>query len=61
MENHPDDWLLAIELYELCQIGDETDLAKKILKHLDTIKHDKPEFGRLIDDGLGIINSKTTV
>ena len=60
-ENHPNDWLLAIELYELCQIGDETDLAKKILKHLDTIKHDKPEFGRLIDDGLGIINSKTTV
>lgn len=59
MENHPNDWLLPIELYELSQLDNEIELAKKILKHLETIKQNKPEFGHLIDDGLGIINSKT--
>lgn len=61
MENHPNDWLLPVELYELSQIDNETELAKKIVTHLETIKQNKPEFGRLIDDGLGIIDSKTKV
>jgi len=56
IENHPNDWLLPVELYELSQLDNENELAKKILNHLETIKHNKPEFGRLIDDGLGIIS-----
>lgn len=61
IENHPNDWLLPVELYELAQLDNETKLAKKILLHLEKIKQNKPEFGRLIDDGLDIINSKIEV
>ena len=55
IEKHPNDWLLPIELYELAHLGNEVELCKKILNHLEKIKQNKPEFGRLIDDGLGII------
>lgn len=58
IENHPNDWLLPVELYELAQLDNETKLAKKILIHLEKIKQNKPEFGRLIDDGLDIISSQ---
>ncbi|TBN00865.1 aromatic amino acid hydroxylase [Hyunsoonleella flava] len=58
IENHPNDWLLPIELYELSQLDNETELAKKIVSHLENIKQNNPEFGHLIDDGLEIINSK---
>lgn len=61
IENHPNDWLLPVELYELAQLDNETKLAKKILLHLEKIKQNKPEFGRLIDNGLDIINSKIEV
>ena len=59
--NHPNDWLLSVELYELSQLDNEQELGKKILKHLESVKQNKPEVGRLIDDGLEIINSKLKV
>ncbi|MFG6687794.1 aromatic amino acid hydroxylase [Mariniflexile sp. HNIBRBA6329] len=55
MDEFPNDWLLPVELYELAFIGNETKLCDAILNHLETIKQSKPEVGRLIDDGLGII------
>lgn len=58
IENHPTDWLLPIELYELAFKGSETKLCKSILHHLETIKQIKPKVGRLIDDGLKIIANK---
>ncbi|MGB5419273.1 aromatic amino acid hydroxylase [Algibacter sp.] len=58
IEKHPNDWLLPVELYELAFLGNEIDLCEKILKHLESIKQNKPEFGRLIDDGLAIIRGK---
>ncbi|GAA4960230.1 aromatic amino acid hydroxylase [Algibacter aquimarinus] len=61
IEKHPNDWLLAIELYELAFKGDEKKLCENILGHLLTVKQKRPEVGRLIDDGLGIINQKTIV
>ncbi len=57
IENHPNDWLLPVELYELAYIGNETKLCESILNHLETIKQNRPEVGRLIDDGLEIITS----
>lgn len=56
IENHSNDWLLPVELYELSQIDNETELSKKIVKHLESIKRNKPEFGHLIDDGLEIVS-----
>ncbi len=61
IENHPSDWLLPVELYELAFIGNETKLCESILNHLETIKQNRPEVGRLIDDGLGIIENKIKV
>ena len=61
IENHPNDWLLPVELYELAFIGNETKLCESILNHLETIKQNRPEVGRLIDDGLGIIENKIKV
>ncbi len=57
IENHPNDWLLPVELYELAFIGNETKLCESILNHLEAIKQNRPEVGRLIDDGLGIVEN----
>jgi len=57
IENHPNDWLLPIELYELAFIGNEQPLCRKITKHLETIKQNRPEVGHLIDDGLRIVEN----
>ena len=58
IENHPTDWLLPVELYELAFAGNEAKLCEAILNHLETIKQNKPEVGRLIDDGLGIVKKE---
>ncbi|GAA4932371.1 aromatic amino acid hydroxylase [Algibacter agarivorans] len=57
IEKHPNDWLLPVELYELAHLGNETKLCEKIVNHLETIKQNKPELGRLIDDGLEIVKT----
>ncbi len=58
IEKHPNDWLLPVELYELAFKGDEKTLCDSILKHLETIKQNRPEVGKLIDDGLRIIETE---
>lgn len=58
IEEHPNDWLLPVELYELEFLGNETKLCESILNHLESIKQNKPEVGRLIDDGLSIIKQQ---
>jgi len=55
IEQHPNDWLLPMELYESAYLGNETKLTEKILKHLETVKQKNPNFERLIDDGLEIV------
>ncbi|WP_372753573.1 aromatic amino acid hydroxylase [Mariniflexile sp.] len=54
----PKDWLLPVELYELAFIANESELCTVILNHLKTIKQNNPQFERLIDDGLKIVESK---
>ncbi len=61
IEKHSNDWLLPVELYELAFKGQEHTLCENILKHLKTIKQNRPEVGRLIDDGLGIIEKNGVV
>jgi phenylalanine-4-hydroxylase len=55
-ENYPEDWLLSVELYELAKIGNDTDFATSILKHLETVKLENPKVGHLIDDGISLVN-----
>ncbi|GAA4236327.1 aromatic amino acid hydroxylase [Postechiella marina] len=61
IEKHNNDWLLAVELYELAFKSEEKELCENILNHLETIKQNRPKVGRLIDDGLEIIKQKTVI
>ena len=55
IDDYPEDWLLPVELYELAYKGNESELCAKIMNHLNSIKLNKPEFGKLIDNGISII------
>jgi phenylalanine-4-hydroxylase len=52
--NHPQDWLLSVELYELARDGNDDTFAREILGHLEKVKQDRPEVGHLIDDGIAL-------
>lgn len=54
--NYSNDWLLSVELYELAKSNGDTDFAKEITAHLETVKLKNPKLGHLIDDGLGLVN-----
>lgn len=54
---HPTDWLLSIEIYELSQSKGYSGLISKALEHLKKIKKDNVELTQLIDDGLELIDS----
>lgn len=62
MNNYPEDWLLSIELYELAKMNPtvlkEKDFAKQIKNHLENVKQNNPQVGRLIDDGLVLIDQE---
>ena len=58
VKNHSTDWLLTIEIYELAIFGNESVLSNNCLEHLEKIKQNRPEVGRLIDDGLEIVKHK---
>ncbi|MBP2831597.1 aromatic amino acid hydroxylase [Aquimarina sp. U1-2] len=57
--NHLDDWLLALEIYELVFDRDST-FATRILNYFDTIKTKKPNIAHLIDSGLQLIKTNFT-
>jgi len=50
--NHPEDWLLAVELYELAKNNGDSGFAEELKSHLENLKLQKPQLGPLIDDGL---------
>ena len=54
---HPQDWLLPVELYELAKQGQDANLQKALLEHLEKIKQDRPRLGHLIDDGLRLVEN----
>ena len=54
--NHPQDWLLSVELYELAKINGDSDFAHEIALHLETVKMNNPQLGHLIDDGMALVD-----
>ncbi|THD69985.1 aromatic amino acid hydroxylase [Robertkochia marina] len=56
-EDHPRDWLLSVELYELAVQGGDHEFAEEILGHLQQIKLDRPEVGHLIDNGIELVET----
>lgn len=54
---HPQDWLLPTELYELAKQGNDLGFQQEILEHLENIKRDNPKVGHLIDDGIQLVEA----
>jgi phenylalanine-4-hydroxylase len=59
--NHSNDWLLAVELYELCVKFNKTDLAKATLDYLQVLKSKRPDVSHLIADGIKIANAELVI
>jgi phenylalanine-4-hydroxylase len=55
---HPNDWLLSIEIVELLNTRNETNLMQRILLHLENLKKQRPEIEKLISNGLELIFEK---
>lgn len=51
---YPEDWLLSVELYELAADAKDSDFAREIADHLETVKLRRPEVGHLIDGGMAL-------
>src|SRR6187402_81619 len=50
--NHPNDWLLSVELAELLHDRKEMNLMQQVLLHLENLKKQRPELGKLISNGI---------
>ncbi len=48
-KEHPTDWLLSLEIFELTK-------NQEILSHLESLKKERPKISHLIDNGLELIN-----
>ncbi len=61
-ENHPNDWLLSVEIAELLHKDkSKQDLLNEVMLHLDNVKKKRPEVVHLIDGGLELIFEKQKI
>ncbi len=56
-QDHPEDWLLAVELYELATTNGDHEFADEIEAHLEAVKLQRPEVGHLIDNGVQLVKN----
>lgn len=56
--NHPTDWLLPLEIYELV-VQFDSDFSEQVLKHLLNLKQQRPKVAHLIEGGLELLETKT--
>jgi phenylalanine-4-hydroxylase len=54
-KKHTNDWLLSIEIIELLNTRNETNLMQEVLLHLESLKKQRPEIEKLISNGLVLI------
>lgn len=59
--NHPNDWLLCVEIAELLQKNNNQELLTPLLAHLEKLKLDRPKVAHLISGGLELIFEKEKV
>ena len=59
--NHPQDWLLAVEMIEILKDRNESQLLQEIMVYLDQLKQKRPEVAHLISGGLDLIFDKEKV
>lgn len=61
LENHPNDWLLSIEIAELLKEKKKSELLEQVVNYLERLKEKRPEVAHLIDGGLGLILENVTI
>ena len=59
--NHPKDWLLPLEIAELCDKTNNNELLNQVLIHLEKVKQARPEIAHLISGGLELFMEKVTL
>lgn len=59
--NHPNDWLLCVEIAELVYQQNDNEFLDKVINHLELIKVKRPEVVLLINNGLELIFEKDLV
>ena len=60
-KNHPNDWLLSVEIAELASKENNTDLVENVLNYLEKVKMKRPKIAHLVDGGLELIFEKATL
>lgn len=60
-QNHPSDWLLNMELYELADLQENNVLKQQILDHLSVVEKNRPEVAHLIAFGLELVDKTCNV
>ena len=59
--NHPNDWLLSVEIAELLQKNNQQELIPQVVNHLEQLKQNRPTVAHLITGGLELIFEKEKV
>jgi len=59
--NHPKDWLLPLEIAELCDKTNNNELLNQVLIHLEKVKQARPEIVHLISGGLKLFMEKVSL
>ena len=54
-QNHPNDWLLLIEIAEILKHKNQTELYQKVLLQLEKLQVLRPEIAHLIGGGLSLL------
>lgn len=55
---HPNDWLLSVEIAELANKEQQSELLHKVLNHLENLKIKRPEIAHLISNGIELFMDK---
>jgi phenylalanine-4-hydroxylase len=59
--NHPNDWLLCVEIAEIAHLNNITELLDKVVTYLESVKVRRPEVAQLISNGLELVFEKEVV
>lgn len=54
-QNHPNDWLLSVEILELAVINNDLELKNSVKEYQEKLKMKRPEIAHLINNGVELI------
>jgi phenylalanine-4-hydroxylase len=57
-QNHPNDWLLSLEIAELFEQNSNEEKRDNVLNYLEKMKLKRPEVSQLISNGIDLVFRK---